>query len=113
MNAITHPVPLYESRLLLALRLVERGRVGAYEPTAPLTVRSADADPWLFSALLILCRDGLVILTDTAAGVDGWRPATLNARGEAVLARWTSRAAPAPRSRGEVMRPRRERTCRP
>ncbi|CRK59220.1 hypothetical protein [Alloactinosynnema sp. L-07] len=96
MTAATAPrMPLYEQGLLRALRMVDRGRIGAFGLTAPLGFHSGDVPPsWLISALFVLRRDELAALGPAESG-DGWRPAVLTSLGTALLAAWNKRLSDA------------------
>ncbi|WP_436499597.1 hypothetical protein [Actinokineospora sp. HUAS TT18] len=84
-------MPLYENGLLRALRMVERGRIGAYGLTDPLGFRSGEVPPpRLISALYVLRRDDLVTLCPAEPG-DGWRPAALTSLGATLLGKWNRR----------------------
>lgn len=79
--------PLYEAGLLVALRGVARGRIGAPHPEAPLTCTTQDLSSRVFTALVVLRRDGLVAVGSPDPRT-GWCTATLAPLGACALCAW-------------------------
>jgi Mor family transcriptional regulator len=86
--------PSYAPELVLALRKVERGRVGATDADRRLRLRPqfGPLSGLVFGALLRLHAEGYVTLSRTADR-QGWHQATLTSQGRRLLRAWTTPAA--------------------